>query len=110
MGLGTNRLGLPRPVRGDRPAPRSLPARRGVGLMSANVRGGEILSLSSHLATTRHAPSLYPFQAEAPLPAVGPVMGIDVLSGGPFSFDPFALYPRVLTNPNVLVLGSIGSG
>jgi type IV secretory pathway VirB4 component len=78
--------------------------------MGAHDRGGHLLSLSSHLATTRHAPSLYPFQAEAALPAVGPVMGIDVLSGGPFCFDPFALYPHVLTNPNVLVLGSIGSG
>jgi type IV secretory pathway VirB4 component len=78
--------------------------------MGNQVRSAAPLSVGTHLATTRHAPSLYPFQAEAPLPQVGPAMGIDLLSGGAFSFDPFALYPVVLTNPNTLVLGSIGSG
>ena len=79
--------------------------------MGNQVRSAAPLSVGAHLATTRHAPSFYPFQAEAPLPQVGPAMGIDLLSGGAFSFDPFALYAeRIITNPNLLVLGPLGTG
>src|SRR5581483_10641712 len=60
--------------------------------------------------TTRHLQSLYLLQAGAGLPCDGPALGTDTLSGRVFSFDPFALYGRLLTNPNVLVVGEVGKG
>ncbi len=40
-----------------------------------------------------------------------PYMGVSVTAGmSAFHFDPFELYPDVLTNPNVLVVGEVGSG
>ena len=41
----------------------------------------------------------------------GPFLGRDLISGGWFCFDPWALYRSgVLTNPNLLVVGQIGRG
>lgn len=69
-----------------------------------------MLALPAHRATTRHLQSLYLPQAGEGLACHGPVLGTDAISGRAFSFDPFALYPRLLTNPNVLVLGEVGKG
>lgn len=42
---------------------------------------------------------------------MGAPVGADVLGGGLFCFDPWALYESgVLTNPNVLLAGVIGQG
>jgi type IV secretory pathway VirB4 component len=62
--------------------------------------------------TTYHSQVLYPFQAQRGLPPVGPVIGIDDLAGGTkFSYDCWSLYERrLLTGPNMLVLGQIGKG
>ena len=72
----------------------------------------QMLKLMPHSVTTRHSASLYPLQAERSLPSLGPVIGVDHLSGGTkFCYDPWALYERkVITNPNMLVLGKIGTG
>jgi type IV secretory pathway VirB4 component len=68
------------------------------------------LALTPHRATTRHLASCYLFQADPPID-VGPVLGTDARSGGTFSFDPFAAYAAgLITNPNLLILGEVGSG
>jgi len=65
-----------------------------------------------HRATTANLSAVYPFQAARGLGPRGVYLGADVLSGGgAFCYDPFALYTQgVLTSPNVLVLGEVGSG
>lgn len=69
------------------------------------------MRLARHEATTRHACSLFPWQAEAGIPASGVLIGHDLLSGGLHTYDPWELYEqKILTNPNALVVGEIGSG
>ncbi|MDP3713774.1 MAG: hypothetical protein Q8R60_14965 [Mycobacteriales bacterium] len=62
--------------------------------------------------TTRHSCSLYPWQVGSPLPAEGPLIGLDLLAGGTvFHYDPWVLYGRrLLTSPNMVVLGQLGKG
>jgi hypothetical protein len=62
--------------------------------------------------TTRHSCSLYPWQAGSPLPTDGPLIGLDLLAGGTvFHYDPWVLYQRrMLTSPNMVVLGQLGKG
>ena len=62
-----------------------------------------------HRATTATAQAIYPFVAEGGLGGRGVYVGRD-LYGGSFCFDAFELYrQRVLTNPNLLVIGAVGS-
>ncbi len=62
-----------------------------------------------HRATTATAQAVYPFVAEGGLGGRGVYIGRD-LYGGSFCFDAFELYrQRALTNPNVLVIGAVGS-
>ncbi len=70
------------------------------------------LRLPRHRATTANLGAVYPFQASQGLGARGVYLGNDLLSGGgAFCYDPFELYTQgVLTSPNMLVLGEIGSG
>jgi hypothetical protein len=62
--------------------------------------------------TTRHSASLYPWQLGSTLPADGPVLGLDLLAGRTvFHYDPWVLYNRrLLTSPNMVVLGQLGKG
>ena len=62
--------------------------------------------------TTRHSASLYPWQIGSTLPADGPVIGLDLLAGRTvFHYDPWVLYSRrLLTSPNMVVLGQLGKG
>ena len=62
--------------------------------------------------TTRNSVSLYPWQVSPGLPAGGPVLGLDLLAaGGVFHYDPWRLYAAgVITNPNMLVIGQLGTG
>jgi hypothetical protein len=62
--------------------------------------------------TTRHSASLYPWQIGSTLPADGPVVGLDLLAGRTvFHYDPWVLYSRrLLTSPNMVVLGQLGKG
>jgi type IV secretory pathway VirB4 component len=63
-----------------------------------------------HRVTTRHLGAAYPFIAEGGLADRGVVLGTDVF-GGPFAYDPWELYGGgLLSNPNMLVLGEIGTG
>ena len=72
---------------------------------------GRRLQVDAHRATTRILRVAYPFLAEGGLGADGTYIGSDVFSGGSFVYDPWVLYQsRVITNPNVLLAGVIGSG
>jgi type IV secretory pathway VirB4 component len=63
----------------------------------------------AHRVTTAHLQAAYPFIAEGGLGSRGAYIGRD-LFGGSFCFDPWELYAAgVLTNPNILVIGAIGS-
>ncbi|HUE60839.1 MAG TPA: hypothetical protein VMO88_14785 [Acidimicrobiales bacterium] len=65
----------------------------------------------AHRATTAHLQAAYPFVNEGGLGGDGPFIGRDLLGGGSFCFDPWALYRRgVLTNPNLIVAGQVGRG
>jgi type IV secretory pathway VirB4 component len=69
------------------------------------------LLVDDHRATTRILRIAYPFLAEGGLGAEGTYIGNDVFSGGSFVYDPWVLYQaRVITNPNLLLAGVIGSG
>ncbi|WP_405056844.1 ATP-binding protein [Kribbella sp. NBC_01505] len=69
------------------------------------------LLVDKHRATTRILQAAYPFLAEGGLGADGTYIGSDVFSGGSFVYDPWVLYQdRVITNPNILLAGVIGSG
>jgi type IV secretory pathway VirB4 component len=73
--------------------------------------GATGLRVDWHRSTMAHLRSVYPFHADAGLGHRGPYMGVSVTGGmGAFHFDPFELYGGVLTNPNVIVLGEVGSG
>lgn len=64
-----------------------------------------------HAATSATLAGAYPFLAEAGLGSDGVLVGTDLLSGGSFVFDPWELYRQgVLTNPNALLAGVIGTG
>jgi hypothetical protein len=64
-----------------------------------------------HRATTAVLAHAYPFLAEAGLGSAGVLIGRDTYSGGSFVYDPWVLYgDGVLTNPNVLLAGVIGTG
>ncbi|HTX01280.1 MAG TPA: hypothetical protein VMD59_21025, partial [Acidimicrobiales bacterium] len=68
------------------------------------------LTLSPHAATTRQLASCYLLQAEEPLEA-GPLLGIEARSRSVFGFSPFVAYADgLITNPNLLILGEVGSG
>jgi hypothetical protein len=69
-----------------------------------------MLSVGKHRSTTANIASLYPFTVQAPLPAVGPLLGWNVSAGGaPHCWDPFEAYAAgLVTNPNVFVLGEPG--
>lgn len=65
---------------------------------------------AAHRATTAAVQSLYPFMAGPGLGSEAVYIGQDVYGGG-FCFDPWTLYEqKVLTNPNILIAGEIGSG
>lgn len=69
------------------------------------------LRVDPHRATTRILRVAYPFLAEGGLGSDGTYVGSDVFSGGSFVYDPWVLYrTRVLTNPNILFAGVIGTG
>jgi type IV secretory pathway VirB4 component len=68
------------------------------------------LLVTPHRATTRHLASCYLFQAGRRFD-VGPVLGLDARSGSVFCFEPFGAYAAgLITNPNLLILGEVGSG
>jgi type IV secretory pathway VirB4 component len=65
--------------------------------------------LPAHVTTTAHLQGVYPFLAEPGLGGEGIYIGRD-LFGGSFCWDPWQLYTAgVLSNPNLLIIGDIGS-
>ncbi len=70
------------------------------------------LRLDRHRATMAHLASVYPCHTDTSIGERGPYVGVNVTGGGSgWYFDPFELYGAgVLTNPNVIVTGDIGSG
>ena len=69
------------------------------------------LSIPLHRSTTAHLAALYPCHAAAGLGPRGVYLGIDQESGSSFHYDPFELYAQgVITSPNMLILGLVGSG
>lgn len=69
------------------------------------------LRVDWHRSTMAHLRSVYPFHADSGFGDRGPYLGVSVSGGmGAFHFDPFELYGPVLTNPNVMVIGEVGSG
>ncbi len=62
-------------------------------------------------ATTRQVRSLFPGQVAARGDAGGLVVGVDTLSAGPFTFEPFEAYSHGdITSPNLVVIGQVGKG
>jgi type IV secretory pathway VirB4 component len=69
------------------------------------------LRIERHRATMAHLASVYPCHTDTGFGQRGPYLGVNVTGGGSgFFYDPFELYPTVLTNPNVLVVGDLGCG
>ncbi len=88
-----------------RPFPRSGEPRPHAG------RAWLPLRLPAHRATSATLAGAYPWLAEAGLGSDGIYIGRDAFSGGSFVYDPWVLYARgVLTNPNALLAGVIGTG
>jgi hypothetical protein len=71
-----------------------------------------VVRAERHRATMAHLSSVYPCQTDSSLGERGPYIGVNVTGGGSgWYFDPFELYRTgVLTNPNCIVTGDIGSG
>ncbi len=78
---------------------------------TAALRAWRPFRVPPHAATSATLAGAYPFLAESGLGTDGIFIGTDLLSGSAFVFDPWVLYRRgVLTNPNVLLAGVIGTG
>lgn len=62
--------------------------------------------------TMAHLASVYPFHSDAGFGSRGVLMGANVTGGmSGFYFDPFEFYrQQILTNPNMIVMGSVGFG
>lgn len=77
----------------------------------AALRSWLPFAVPPHAATSATLAGAYPFLAEAGLGSDGVLIGTDVLSGGAFVYDPWVLYGQgMITNPNVLLAGVIGTG
>jgi type IV secretory pathway VirB4 component len=63
---------------------------------------------SGHRVSSAHLQAAYPFVAEGGLGSRGVYVGRD-LHGGSFVYDPWELYGRELTDPNMVVVGHVGS-
>jgi hypothetical protein len=77
----------------------------------AALRSYRRFAVRPHRATSAVLSIAYPFLAEAGLGSDGLLIGRDTYSGGSFVYDPWVLYRAgMLTNPNVLLAGVIGTG
>ena len=109
MGRVATRRPCPRP-------PRDMNAQRaGSGVVDERPplwRPAKGLRIERHRATMAHLASVYPCHTDTSIGERGPYIGVNVTGGGSgWYFDPFELYGTgVLTNPNCIVTGDIGSG
>jgi type IV secretory pathway VirB4 component len=63
----------------------------------------------AHIATTSNTQAIYPFQADVGLGNRGVYIGTDNYHSS-FVYDPWELYQRALTSPNMMVIGEVGKG
>ena len=63
-----------------------------------------------HQVTTANIGAAYPFMAQGSLGSRGVYIGQDLYGAGGFCYDPWELYPQVITSPNMLVIGQLGKG
>ncbi|MGN6035890.1 VirB4 family type IV secretion system protein [Brevibacterium casei] len=95
--------------RAERAARQYLPAAGGPG--PAMLRTPAKFRLPRHQDTSATLAGGYPFVAEGGLGSSGVFVGQDLYSGGSFVYDPWVLYANgVITAPNVIVAGIVGSG
>ena len=95
--------------RDERRATRYLPAAGEPG--PATLRTPGRFRLPRHQDTSAMLSGAYPFLAEGGLGSQGVFIGQDLYSGGSFVYDPWVLYANgVITAPNVVVAGIVGSG
>ncbi|MCI1659688.1 MAG: ATP-binding protein [Bifidobacterium psychraerophilum] len=95
--------------RAERHATRYLPKAGEPG--PAALRSPGRFRLPRHQDTSAVLAGQYPFLAEGGLGADGVFVGADLYSGGSFVYDPWQLYKQgVITAPNVIVAGIVGSG
>jgi hypothetical protein len=95
--------------RAERNATRYLPKAGEPG--PAALRSPGRFRLPRHQDTSAVLAGQYPFLAEGGLGADGVFVGADLYSGGSFVYDPWQLYRQgVITAPNVIVAGIVGSG
>jgi len=67
------------------------------------------LRLPWQRGSTAHTCSIYPFSVHHPMTHEGVVIGIDMLTGNSFCWDPFTAYAAgLVSNPNVAVFGQPG--
>jgi AAA-like domain len=64
----------------------------------------------AHLVTTANIGAAYPFMAQGSLGTRGVYIGQDLYGAGGFCYDPWELYPHIITSPNMLVIGQLGKG
>lgn len=85
-----------------RPPPRLAPP--------AGATSRRRLRLPRHRSTTANVCAIYPAAVQAPLPTVGPLLGVDLSAGeAALHWDPFEVYNAgLVTNPNVFVMGEPG--
>ncbi|WRS29176.1 ATP-binding protein [Actinomycetaceae bacterium MB13-C1-2] len=78
---------------------------------AAALRSPGRFKVPRHQDTSAVLAGQYPFLAEGGLGAKGVFVGADLYSGGSFVYDPWQLYKDgVITAPNVIVAGIVGSG
>lgn len=100
MRRGTPAAGI---ARSSRPVPAAGLRHQGRDRTRFTVPGLRVSTATAAVA--------YPFLAQAPLTDQGTFLGTNIGTGAPFCFSPFELYRAgLITNPNVLVAGEIGSG
>ena len=63
-----------------------------------------------HQVTTGNIGACYPFMAQGSLGTRGVYLGQDLYGAGGFCYDPWELYPQLITSPNMLVAGQLGKG
>ena len=95
--------------RAERRATRYLPKAGEPGPAASRSPGR--FHLPRHQDTSAVLAGQYPFLAEGGLGSNGVFVGADLYSDGSFVYDPWQLYKEgVITAPNVIVAGIVGSG
>jgi hypothetical protein len=101
-----------RPERVDAGPVDRLPEIQGrLGGDGGTYRNTVPVRMPEHQATSYTLAAVYPFLAGPPVPAVGPVLAMDLRSGSEFCFDPWEWYELGLVgSANILVAGGYRQG